>query len=380
MSKTLAQMFDVHDNNFNLIRMVAATLVLISHCYPLAGNRGWEPFSYYLGGYDTGGGWGVSIFFVISGFLVTRSVLHHTTFDYLMSRVLRIVPALALAVTVTVFLIGPLVTSDAITEYFTSPQTWRYLLNVNIFELTQSLPRVFTTNPEAYTVNGSLWTLPIECGFYVFLPLMAATGMLSPRAALAVVFAVIAIYLVNTYYFNLEWNNQGGLLFRGAPLYSTVRNFLFFFIGSCFWIWRSRLVYSHGLAIAMVGVLYLFAAQPFRTAAYYVALPYLVMYVALTRNRIFRRYQDLGDYSYGTYIFAYPVQQSVVATMGASIGPMALCAIAAPITFILAFVSWRWVEVQLLDYENGCFDASIRLFDRIARSPNDKNPHNPQRR
>ena len=46
---------------------------------------------------------------------------------------------------------------------------------------------------------------------------MAATGMLSPRAALAVVFAVIAIYLVNTYYFNLEWNNQGGFLFRGAP-------------------------------------------------------------------------------------------------------------------------------------------------------------------
>ena len=99
------------------------------------------------------------------------------------------------------------------------------------------------------------------------------------------------------------------------------------------------------------------------------ALPYLVMYVAFTRNRIFRRYQDLGDYSYGTYIFAYPVQQSVVATMGASIGPMALCAIAAPITFILAFVSWRWVEkLQLLDYENGCFDASIRLFDQIARS------------
>ena len=142
--KTFADAFDVNDNNFNLIRMVAATLALVSHCFPLAGVYNWEPFSYYLGNYDTGGGWGVLTFFVISGFLVTRSVLHHTTIDYLISRVLRIVPALVLAMAVTVFLIGPSLTSEPRLNYFMSPETWRYLLNVDVFQLTQKRPADFS--------------------------------------------------------------------------------------------------------------------------------------------------------------------------------------------------------------------------------------------
>ena len=316
VSPTFAEMIDLKDNNFNLIRMIAAILVLISHCFPLVGIKNWEPFSYYLGEYDTGGGIGVSIFFVISGLLVTRSVLSHTAVDYFGLRVLRIVPALAVATAVTVFVIGPLVTTVTITDYSSSTQTWRYLLNVNVFNLTQTLPGVFTSNPEANVVNGSLWTLPIECGFYVLLPVMAVTGMLLPRTAFVVILTVIASYITIVFVFHLEWSNQGGILFRGAPFYSTVHNFLFFFIGSFFWIWRDRITYSHGLAIAMFGLLYLFAAQPFRTGAYYISLPYLVMYAAVTKNTLAAKYQKLGDYSYGTYIFAYPIQQSFVAIAG----------------------------------------------------------------
>jgi peptidoglycan/LPS O-acetylase OafA/YrhL len=359
--KTFADAFDVNDNNFNLIRMVAATLVLVSHCFPLAGINNWEPFAYYLGGYDTGGGWGVSIFFVISGFLVTRSVLYHTAFDYLLSRVLRIVPALALAMAVTVFIIGPFFTSEPILKYFISPETWRYLLNVNVFELTQRLPGLFAANPFAGAVNGSLWTLPIECGFYVLLPVMAVAGLLLPRAVLGVLILTTIAYIVNAFLFHLDWNNQGGTIFRGAPLYSTARAFLFFVIGSCFWVWRSRIVYSHGLALVMVGVLYLFADQPFRTAAFYVGLPYIVMYTAFTTNIVISKYQDLGDYSYGTYIFAFPIQQSIVAILGVSISPSRLFWFAAPITFVLAFLSWRFVERPALGLRKRLF-RSEHLF------------------
>jgi peptidoglycan/LPS O-acetylase OafA/YrhL len=342
-SQTFVDVFDASDNNFNLIRMVAATLVLVSHCFSLAGSD-WDPFFYFLGNYDTGGGWGVSIFFVISGFLVTRSVLHHTTMDYLVSRILRIVPALALATAVTVFLVGPLFTSATITQYFTDSETWRYLFNINVFEISYRLPGLFTANPVAGTVNGSLWTLPLECGFYVFLPILAVVGLLSPRPALAVLVLAAMTYLASVFYFHLEWSNQGGTLFKGAPLYSTLRNFLFFFTGSIFWVWRSRITYSHGLALVMVGVLYLFAGQPFRTAAYYVGLPYLVIYAAVTKNSVLSKYQLIGDYSYGSYIFAFPVQQGVVSGIGTSITPLKLFLMAAPVTFVLAFLSWWFVE------------------------------------
>ena len=75
----------------------------------------------------------------------------------------------------------------------------------------------------------------------------------------------------------------------------------------------------------MVGVLYLFAGQPFRTAAFYVGLPHLVMYVAFAKNSVVSKYQDFGDYSYGAYFFAYPIQQSFVAIAGASISPCQGC-------------------------------------------------------
>ena len=105
----------------------------------------------------------------------------------------------------------------------------------------------------------------------------------------------------------------------------------------------------------MLGILYLFASQPFRTAAYYVALPYLVMYAAFTNIWFLDKYQKIGDYSYGTYIFAFPVQQSIVATMGTSVGPLMLFAFAAPITLCLAFFSWRFVEHPALQLRRRLF-------------------------
>jgi peptidoglycan/LPS O-acetylase OafA/YrhL len=217
-STTFADAFIASDNNFNLIRMIAASIVLFSHCFLLTGIPNREPFL-KLGNYDTGGGWGVSIFFVISGFLVTRSALSHGTFDYLLSRIIRIVPALALVTIVTVFLIGSLETTETTSEYFLSKQTWRYLLNIDVFDLTYNLPGVFMSNPEAGIVNASLWTLPLECGFYIFLPLMVAVGAVKPRASLVALFVLIIVYSVIVFYFHIDSNNEGGVLFfRGASI------------------------------------------------------------------------------------------------------------------------------------------------------------------
>ena len=58
-------------NNFSFIRIMAALMVLFSHSYPLSGSTG-EPLSVVGLSF---GHVGVDIFFVISGYLVTKSVI-----------------------------------------------------------------------------------------------------------------------------------------------------------------------------------------------------------------------------------------------------------------------------------------------------------------
>jgi peptidoglycan/LPS O-acetylase OafA/YrhL len=346
-AQTFGEAFENRENNFNLIRMLAALSVLYSHCFPLAGINSWEPFSYFLGDYDTGGGWGVAIFFVISGFLVTRSVLQHSVTEYFISRAVRIIPGLALVTLLSVFIIGPLLTKNTLSEYFSSVMTWDYLHNVTVFNISYRLPGVFSANPEI-SVNGSLWTLPIECGIYVILPLIAVFGLLQLRTVPLMLAIIVFCYVAVVAWWHLDWSNQGGSLFRGAPLYSTMKSAIFFFAGTWLWILRDRVPYSHGIAIAMALLLYLFAAQPLRAVAFHIAIPYLVIYAALTRNRFLYRYNALGDYSYGTYIFAFPVQQSIVAISGPSIGPNSLVLLSGAITIAVSFVSWHTIEKPCL--------------------------------
>jgi peptidoglycan/LPS O-acetylase OafA/YrhL len=89
------------NNNFDVLRLFAALLVLWGHSYPLTADGQDDIFSKSLCGYDAAGGFAVMIFFVISGFLVTKSASERTTADYLAARALRILPALACVVLFT---------------------------------------------------------------------------------------------------------------------------------------------------------------------------------------------------------------------------------------------------------------------------------------
>ncbi|HEY3347733.1 MAG TPA: acyltransferase family protein, partial [Nitrospirota bacterium] len=166
----------IAENNFNLLRFAAASCVMINHTFILSGLW-WDPYV-WLSKYDALGPLAVNIFFVISGFLITKSWIAKPQLPaYFKKRALRILPALAGSTLLCVIIIGPLVTSFSPREYFGAAQTYGYLKNTLIFgPLHNNLPGVFTKNLFP-CVNGTLWTLPMEVTGYILIAAFGLTGL-----------------------------------------------------------------------------------------------------------------------------------------------------------------------------------------------------------
>lgn len=325
-------------NSLDLLRLVAASLVLFSHQHALLGVE--EPL--FLG-WTSFGGAGVSIFFFLSGFLVWSSWARDPDFwRFFIRRSLRIFPGLWLVVMLTVFVAGPWLSSLAWPDYFVSSQTWRYL-STSLLLVRQSLPGVFANNPYPLAVNGSLWTLPVEFLCYVSVAVMGCLGLARLRwlLVLGLGAAVLAAFV--------------GPWVLGARFTPHFEMVAFFWWG----VWygylgsaktRSRWPLLGSGAVALLVFLMLGARGVDRTAMLLFAA---AMVVLALKTPIGARLTDrLGDLSYGMYIFAFPVQQVIVQmglgrgwTMPVQLG-MSFC-----VTAGLAYVSWHLVEKRALRFK-----------------------------
>ena len=180
-------------NNFDVLRLVAASLVLFSHSYALTGNA--EPFAEVSGW--TFGEVGVVMFFAMSGFLIAKSWGDLPQLvPFTVKRALRILPALVVAVSVTVFVIGPLFTTLPLGSYFSDPVTWLYLVRASLLiTFFGTLPGVFEDNPYPDAVNGSLWTLPVEACCYALAAALGTLGLLRRSVLLAGFSCLLVLYV-----------------------------------------------------------------------------------------------------------------------------------------------------------------------------------------
>ena len=330
------------DNNFNLMRMLAALAVLLSHSFPLAlGPRAVEPFQASLG--MTLGTLAVGIFFTISGYLVTASLVSRPSLaDFALARARRIYPGLWVAIALTVFVLGAGFTTLDLDDYLSHSRTWFYVLKNGtlLFGFVDRLPGVFADLPYPGVVNGSLWTLPIEVRLYVALAAVQAALLWwrrrRPGAPIGPVLVAMAASCVVT----VAW--------QGADSSSALRFSAMFFVGAVLQLYRHRIPFSvpglaAGVALLAVGSIDtgLFAL------AFVSAGAYVVLCLAYLPGGWLRRYNRLGDYSYGLYIYAFPVQQLVVLAMP-GIGVAALFAASAAGTLVLAVLSWHLVESPVL--------------------------------
>ena len=337
-----------HENNFDALRLLFAVLVLFSHSYALLG-RSDEPFARLLG-YDTGGGFAVAGFFVISGFLVTRSALSGGWRRYAAGRVLRIVPGLAVVSILSVLVVGPLTTQLSLVEYFSRSATWGYLNNALIFPVRFGLPGVFAGNP-MQAVNGSLWTLPLETAMYIGLPLLVGAGLFSRVGIVVLMAAVSAGYYLGTAYWGLSWEDPGQSPIASLPVYSLLKLGVFFVAGALLYVHRGWVPLSPALA---AGVLILWGVlhhTPAGLVAWYLGLPYLVFFFGFHRGSLGTFFAKHGDLSYGVYLYAFPMQQSVIYALGADLGIASLTLASLAPTLALAFWSWHIVERPALTWK-----------------------------
>lgn len=340
----LSELATSRDNNFNLLRFVAAFAVLYSHSFALvlgAGNH--EPFVGRIG--YTLAGVAVDVFFITSGFLVTASMARLDNFRaFFRARALRIFPALVVMSLLAAFVLGPLFTSLPAHDYFSDFGTYKFVLkNSTILAgIKLKLPGVFETLPFVDT-NGSLWTLPFEVRCYLTVALLWFVAQQAMRGPTAGGFARLATGLAVLMLLAF-WVGHD----TGYRHWHTFRLFFMFFSGAAFWMARDRIPMRHDLAALAATALALGVLFPRGFFWIYpLTITYLVLYAAYVPGGWLRRFNRTGDYSYGIYIYAFPVQQALKASFPA-ITPAQMIVAATVLTLPLAMLSWHLVEKPML--------------------------------
>jgi peptidoglycan/LPS O-acetylase OafA/YrhL len=325
-----------------VLRLLGATLVLFSHSFAL--TRGSDPVTWLNG--ETLGTVGVSLFFGISGFLVARSWLGTPQLGvYGAKRALRLLPALYVVVLLSALVLGPLYTTLSLGDYFTSSGTYTYALKtLGLYTVGGHLPGVFGHNLVAGPVNGSLWTLPIEAACYVGVALLGVLGLLRrrPWAPLLVFLALWIAMSPRIPTTELGKSGQGTL--DGAELLTGIRLAAIFFGGVLLYLHRDRVRLRWDWLAVIVAVFLACSRTNWVPFLAVLVFPYLVLVLAYRTPPSWRRITATGDVSYGLYLYAFPVQQALVASLGAGLGPLAMFALAFPITYLLALGSWWLVE------------------------------------
>jgi peptidoglycan/LPS O-acetylase OafA/YrhL len=344
------------DNNFDVLRLAAATLVLVSHAFYVTGHR--DPVSPLTD--EAGlGGVGVLIFFAISGLLVARSWLNEPrVLPFAIKRALRILPGLVVLLVFTAYVLGPLMTAVDRVDYLTSAPPAKYVVGHTLMlgdsavpgRLTEAppgeLPGVFDENPNSHA-NGSLWTLPVEVTAYTLLLLAGLLALCwRPGKSRIVLAAVLVPVTVLAVWAGGGWSYSLFAAFAG---------------GGLLYVLRARLPLSAPLFAAAVALWVASYQLPLAPQLLLVGLtvPYAVAFLGFRGIDRLRPMTWPGDVSYGLYLYHWPVSQAVV-SVTATRSAVVCTVLSAVVTYILAFASWRVVERPALRLKGRLSKPSVR--------------------
>ena len=320
-----------NENSFDGLRIIMALLVVFFHSWWVSPDAEDYDFIFHLSnGQVTLGRFAVIMFFGMSGYLITASwERRRRVLDFLLSRILRIYPALIMINIITVFLIGPIFTNDK--SYWQATETWLYFENLLLYQPEAGqryLPRVFHDNFLPKSINPPLWTLEYEVICYTLILFFGSLGLLSKRNSYLLFLSSIILYSIgliqpsSAFFLLLAFLSGGAIYLSGfkknPPLVVWVLIIILFFVS-----------------------IYLGKFSIFLSTFGIVAL------INIAKSRSLRYFGRYGDPSYGIYIYSMPIQQSIIA-LGISKNQWLNLAMAIVILVPLSYLSWHLLESKFL--------------------------------
>ena len=341
---TLAEAMTRPGDNFLLIRLVAACAVIYGHSYALSiesGSGGDAVARLGLGHGLYAGSIAVDVFFVVSGFLVAGAWRRRPDLAFfLRSRALRLVPAYAACLVLVAYALGAAMTTLPVADYWRDARVFEYVAANLAFGTRQAwtLPGVFAANPHPDVVNGSLWTLPAEARMYLLVALLGTIGLLRTSRGFALALAGLALAAVGAALWvprvwRSDYLHLAGLFVAGMGAQ----------------VWRARLPFDGRIALAGFGIAALALPTALFPYVWPLVLAYACLWFAYGPKRLLA-FNRLGDYSYGVYLWGYPIGQTCAALFP-GIGPLALCAASLPLALACGVLSWHLIEKPALRFK-----------------------------
>ncbi|MDN2486439.1 acyltransferase [Kosakonia sacchari] len=340
-----------HYNNLNILRLIFALFVIISHSYPISGTPGADWLAVATCGQVIFSSIGVDGFFIISGFLIFNSFKYRKSYaDYIWKRCLRIFPALAVVLSLTV-LIGFFFSTSTFYEYFwlTGSVKTYVLNNLSLYNLQPTISDVFATNPLPGTINGSLWTLVYEFSLY-FLLMFCAFGKFLPKKIGQLLTVAIVISCA---YLSIVYREKLSVLefFWGLNLYYVLYFSSLYFYGSLLAAIKFNESKRLPLYCIASGIALILAIKfNCYTPVAHLLLPVFIISLGYAWvPKISVAYHRVGDLSYGVYIYGFPAQQTLMHLGNFSATSLMILSCIASLA--CGYLSWTIIEGRAMRYK-----------------------------
>jgi peptidoglycan/LPS O-acetylase OafA/YrhL len=345
-----------YPNNFDFIRFVLAASVILCHSYAI--YYGYEkflltePFMVMSQKQISIGSVAVDFFFIISGFLIVKSFeTSSSVTDYFKKRVLRIYPGFIVALLISYLVFGYLgsgwhIDLSGYKQYLFYLHKKKEL--VHLATLQYPFQRDFFKGIPEQGLNDSVWTIQFEFVCYLLVPLLALIGFFKKRVFFIIAFAVMyALLFLQMKGVIFPYKNTDYLFF--ANPYHHPRFISYFLAGACIYFYRDKIIRSHLLALLCFILIALsFAWIKCVEQVLPVAGTYLLFYLVYHPGIKLSGFAKHGDFSYGVYLYGWPVQGLIMYYFKDNLNPYLLCITALPVSILLAFCSWHLVENPFL--------------------------------
>ena len=313
-------------NNFHLMRLIAACVVIYGHSQAITSHGPNDFFLDYFG-FRFAGGVAVAFFFVISGFLVTASAFRNSLYKYAISRVLRIYPALVVCLLISVLIVGPILTTS--NNYWSFDTAHYFFINLSGFHTDYFLPGVFDSNP-AKGFNGVLWTIALELKLYLFTSILIVFPLFKKRRYFNFLFFSFLIFGYITHFYSEIFNPDH------------IEFVVLYLLGAFVYVNKDEIEINSPIMLLLLIIGVILHKQDKFIYIYPILVTYIVFMIAyVPKFKFLELYKN--DYSYGVYLYGWIVQQVIFSNFK-DINNLTLSLASILISFLLGIISYHFVE------------------------------------